>query len=110
MNSTSIERTNSKKACSCCEQNKLITNDREDIDEIMHYHCLNCGYDFFEGKEQKQLEKLKSYDKGHIPWNSGAVILLAMIITVFVINIGEQTEHHSRFSQHPRYLFAPDNR
>jgi hypothetical protein len=106
MNSISIKEINSKKACYCCKQKKLLTNDMEDIDEIIHYHCLNCGYEFCEGKEQRQLEELKSNNNDHIPWNSGAVILLAMIITVFVINMGEQTENRSRFLHHPRHTFS----
>ncbi|MEO0884724.1 MAG: hypothetical protein AAFY54_02170 [Cyanobacteria bacterium J06648_10] len=38
----------SKDACPRCGEHKLFTNDSEKEDHVVHYHCLNCNYEYSE--------------------------------------------------------------
>ncbi len=92
MPTTLLEETKSKRACPSCGEKKLVTNDDEKADEFIHNHCLNCGCQFSENEDQRKYNKSKDKkERDESPWNMGVTVLLAMIVTILVINLSDQT-------------------
>ncbi len=88
MPSTVLEEIKSKRACPACQQKKLITNDSEKFDDVIFNHCLNCGYEFSENEQQRKFhDGQDKKERDESPWNMGAAVLLAMIVTILAINI-----------------------
>jgi predicted RNA-binding Zn-ribbon protein involved in translation (DUF1610 family) len=89
---TLLDEIKSKQACLNCQEKKLTTNDSERSDELMHYRCLNCGYDYTETKEERSFRdgKNKMNRTDDSPWGQGATILIAMLATILIINLSGQ--------------------
>ncbi|MGB7249198.1 MAG: hypothetical protein WBC73_09685 [Phormidesmis sp.] len=94
---TTLQAYKSKRACPVCHEKKLTTNDIEKFDEVMHYHCLNCGYEFFENEEQRKFNKDKANKEaeGEQPWAAGTIILILMVAAILSITLSEQAEDQS---------------
>lgn len=70
---------------------RLHIDDRADeFDNFMYYHCMNCGGEFSESEQQRDLrDSTEEGEKSDTPWNTGILILLAMLVTILVIRLNE---------------------
>ncbi|MGB3293777.1 MAG: hypothetical protein WBB01_12385 [Phormidesmis sp.] len=81
----------SKHACPSCQEHLLTTNDNFKTDDLMHHHCVNCGYDFFDTeRERKHREREERHPKDDQPWNMGFILLLAMVTTIIIIALSDR--------------------
>lgn len=68
-----------------------MVDDAPIMDEVMHYHCLNCGNEFAENEDQKKIrEKAQKEDKKKVPsYSKGFLILAAMGLVIAIIQVQE---------------------
>lgn len=81
----------SKLSCPACGQHrlvtndaeKLITNDAEKFDAVVYSHCLNCGYEFSENKQQRKYHdsqrEYQSSPKSDYFWDKATRIVVISI-------------------------------
>lgn len=87
MGATTLDEINSKRSCPCCEQKKLVTNDSEAIDEVVHYHCYSCGFEFSENDAQREYRDGLTSSDDESPWDSGFLVLIAMLVTILTLHL-----------------------
>jgi len=96
MSSPLLQDYKSKRACPQCKAKKLFTNDNEKDAEktTIHYHCLNCNYQFFEHPKHKEIrdneEKVNGNSTGNISLSWGATIVLMLIATILLVKVVER--------------------
>lgn len=81
----------SKQSCPSCQEHFLTTNDSFKTDDLMHHHCVNCGYDFFDTEQERKLREREERNPGSDqPWNMGFVLIMAMVITIIIIALSDR--------------------
>ena len=95
MDSILIEVDSSSKTCCFCDSNKLVESDMEDV---VYYHCLACGGEFYESEQQRQAARLRERKDDRISWNLGFLVLTTMLVTVIAIKSDTRLERASTIS------------
>ena len=84
-----LESIKSKRACHYCGHKKLETHDSEKVENFVFYHCFQCGGNFIENEEEREFRDEDKKDEA--PWGAGVIVLLAMVMTIAIIQAaGEQ--------------------
>jgi len=101
---STLLKGNSKKDCPNCGTKGLFTNDSEKNDPAVHYHCLNCNYQFVETAEEKDLyekrgEENKKANKKDNPVGVTLIILIAAVI--FAVSLSQRDEQRDSSSVAP---------
>lgn len=105
MTSTLLKDFKSKRACPSCSEKKLYTNDSEKFDTVVHYHCLNCGVQFSETEDQRELFKQKADKKGSSSSNSlGVMVILLLFAVILAVVVSGEDELN------PELEFEPSGR
>lgn len=84
----------SKKPCPKCEAYRLITNDSEKTEETIHYHCLDCNFQFFETNEYREYSKRKKKKekKDNTSNSLGLMLIILILSTIFAVTLSKQEE------------------
>lgn len=80
-----LESIKSKRTCRYCGEKKIQTNDSEKVENFVFYHCFQCGGDFIENEEEREFRDEDKKDD--TPWGAGVSVLVAMLITILLINV-----------------------
>lgn len=90
-----------KRACPSCQEKTLITNDVEKFDDSMYHHCLNCGYEFSDNEQIRKFREDEKKDKKQNPWNTGVLVLAAMLVTIMAIELGRSDDLGTQVDTQP---------
>ena len=88
-----LERLKQKEECPRCREKYLYSNDSSSLDSIMDFTCLRCGHSFYENEQQREYRKDNDKeDKTRNPWDSGILVLAAMLAVILAINLDRRNE------------------
>ena len=108
MTSTLLPEYKSKSACPRCDQHKLFTNDSEKEDAVIHYHCLNCNFEYNETSDIKAYKKSKQKEKKDEAPSGlvGMMIFALMMVVILTVTVDQERKRES-LQPGPQLEFTP---
>ena len=94
MTSTQVAEFKSKEACPRCQEHKLFTNDVQKGSPIVHYHCLNCNYEFHKKAEDKAKKKKKTASRSE--QYLGMLLVVETKFVIVMITLDNQAQQDQR--------------
>jgi DNA-directed RNA polymerase subunit RPC12/RpoP len=109
MSASTFNKINSKTSCSHCGHKKLVTNDSEALDDVVHYRCYNCGFEFSENDMQRKYRKgITSISDDESLWSAGLLVLIAMLVTISVLHLERRSSVQSaQYFRQPMQVEVP---
>jgi len=70
------------------EPKRCMVDSAPTMDESIHYHCLNCGYEFAENEDQKKMRERAAKDEiPKLPYTTGFLVTVLMLLVIGIIQV-----------------------